>query len=115
MITKTGQAVHASGLVVVKSMTKVLSSVAAASIFLFPLSGWASHCENSIATAISVQGIVEEKIENQWTPVKRGDGFCAGDMVRVREKSRAIVRMHAEQTNITLSHHTTRNFCTQKQ
>ena len=75
----------------------------------------ASDCKNSIAIAISVQGTIEEKRENLWTPVKRNDTFCAGDIVRVRDNSRAIVRMIKEQTNITLAQHSTISFSEQKE
>ncbi len=75
----------------------------------------ASHCEDSIAIAVSVQGTVEEKREDQWSPVKRGDAFCAGDMVRVRKNSRAIIRLQVEQTNITLDQHSTLSFSVKKE
>lgn len=79
-------------------------------LLLTPTFASASHCADSIAVAVSVQGTVEEKHQDQWTPVKRGAKFCAGDMVRVRKNSRAIVRMIAEQTNVTLDQHTTLSF-----
>ncbi|NOX43983.1 MAG: FecR domain-containing protein, partial [Gammaproteobacteria bacterium] len=53
---------------------------------------------------------VEEKKENQWSAVKRDDIFCAGDIVRTRKNSRAILRLTKEQTNITLAQHTTISF-----
>lgn len=84
-------------------------------ILQLPTIANASHCEDSIAIAVSVQGTVEEKREDQWTPVKRGDAFCAGDMVRVRKDSRAIIRLQVEQTNITLNQHSTLSFSVKKE
>ena len=54
----------------------------------------AQTCPNWVAKAISIQGTVEQRVKNdtsgqRWTEVKRGQPFCASDIVRVKNNSRA--------------------------
>ena len=55
----------------------------------------ASRCERPPAKAVSVQGTVEARRAGaaQWEPVKLNDTFCAGDAIRVGDKSRADVSL----------------------
>ena len=65
--------------------------------FLFlSASANAATCSLWVAKAISVQGTVELRVANstsgkRWTEVKRGHTFCANDIVRVKNNSRAAV------------------------
>jgi hypothetical protein len=61
------------------------------SVALAPLRALAEPCEQWVAKAVSVEGTVEAKSagETGWQQVKPDDTFCAGDMVRVLEESRA--------------------------
>ena len=52
------------------------------------LNAWpalAATCDEWIAQAVSVEGIVEVQRagETQWQAVKRDDTFCPGDTIRV--------------------------------
>ena len=56
----------------------------------------AETCPDWVAKAISIQGTVELRETNttsgkRWTKVKRGHTFCARDIVRVKNNSRAAV------------------------
>ena len=55
----------------------------------------AARCDRPPAKAVSVQGTVEVRrvAGGQWEPVKLNDTFCAGDAIRVGEKSRADVSL----------------------
>jgi Tfp pilus assembly protein PilF len=55
----------------------------------------AKGCESPPARAVSVQGNVETKrgAETQWRSVQLNDSFCAGDTIRVGERSRADVAL----------------------
>ena len=68
-------------------------------------------CDQWIARAVSVQGIVEVRKAGQasWQQVKLNDIFCTGDMIRVQENSRAAVVLSNE-TNLSLDHNTTISF-----
>jgi tetratricopeptide (TPR) repeat protein len=61
------------------------------SIMLFSESSFATTCKQWFAKAVSVQGKVEVKRvgETQWQPVRLNDTYCAGDTIRVNDKSRA--------------------------
>lgn len=80
---------------------------------------YASDCTPWVAKAISIQGDVERRAGNdqnsspatqQWRVIKRDDVLCAGDIIRVRQNSRAalilkndtILRLN-QNTTITLS------------
>jgi tetratricopeptide (TPR) repeat protein/opacity protein-like surface antigen len=60
----------------------------------------AASCEPPVAVAASVQGDVRMKHgpEGDWAPVRRNDAFCAGDVVRVMERSRAELVLMNETT-----------------
>ncbi len=62
---------------------------------LTPLVTSAAECNPIVATAVSVQGKVEVRRVNvtQWQPVSRNDIFCAGDRIRVGERSRADIAL----------------------
>lgn len=68
-------------------------------------------CEQWVAKAVSVQGIVEVRRAGQtsWVPVKLNDTFCAGDLMRVHANSRAAVVLSNE-TNLALDQNTTITF-----
>lgn len=62
---------------------------------LTPLGTSAADCELIVATAVSVQGRVEvHRVKfTQWQPVILNDIFCAGDRIRVGDRSRADVAL----------------------
>jgi len=74
----------------------IYTSIVAA--WLFPGVAAAGDCDAWLAKIVSVQGEVQAKRngETQWEPVKIDDTFCAGDMLRVQEKSRAAVVLSNE-------------------
>ncbi|MDR4485025.1 MAG: FecR domain-containing protein [Nitrospirales bacterium] len=55
----------------------------------------ATECHPIVATATSVQGRVEVRRVNvtQWQPVSLNDIFCAGDRIRVGDRSRAEIAL----------------------
>src|SRR5680860_442548 len=55
----------------------------------------AAECDPIVATAVAVQGRVEVRRVNvtQWQPVSLNDIFCAGDRIRVGDKSRADIAL----------------------
>ena len=59
--------------------------------WLYPPATFAETCEQWIAKAVSVQGVVEVQRagESQWQAVKLDDTFCPGDTIRVDDRSRA--------------------------
>jgi len=86
-------------------------------IFLVPISNivYAADCKPWVAKAISIQGDVERRatdaqLTSQWLPIKRDDTLCAGEIIRVKQNSRAalilindtILRLN-QNTTITLS------------
>jgi len=81
----------------VRSVTVTLCMYALM-LLLFPEVSLAGDCDEWVAKAVSVQGVVQAKRtgETQWTQVKLNDTFCAGDMLRVQEKSRAAVVLSNE-------------------
>ena len=69
----------------------LLSLIIFSSMILAPLSVSAKTCEQWVAKAVSIEGRVEAKRdgETQWQQVQPNETFCAGDQVRVLDKSRA--------------------------
>ncbi|WP_342348686.1 FecR family protein [uncultured Nitrospira sp.] len=55
----------------------------------------AAACDPIVATAVSVQGMVDVRRVNvtQWQPVSLNDIFCAGDRIRVGDRSRADIAL----------------------
>ena len=55
----------------------------------------ATECHPIVATATSVQGRVEVRRVHvtQWQPVRLNDIFCAGDCIRVGNRSRAEIAL----------------------
>ena len=55
-------------------------------------------CGPAIALVVSVQGIVEVRRfkEKNWQPALLNDNLCPGDAVRVRQRSRAALRLSNE-------------------
>jgi tetratricopeptide (TPR) repeat protein len=68
-------------------------------------------CEQWVARAASVQGTVETRRagETRWEQVKKDDTFCPGDIIRVKENSRAAIVLSNE-TNLRLDQNTTVTF-----
>ena len=64
----------------------------------FPGLAAAATCDTPAATMVSVQGTVESQRvgESGWQPAVLNDTFCAGDMVRVGENSRANLVLASE-------------------
>ncbi|SOD42524.1 TonB-dependent receptor domain-containing protein [Nitrosovibrio sp. Nv4] len=60
----------------------------------------AELCTPAIAMMVSVQGAVELRRvrETDWQPAKLNAALCPGDTVRVRERSRAALRLSNEST-----------------
>lgn len=65
---------------------------------LFSTTANAAPCPVWVAKAVSVQGTVElrasksnSNLAKRWQSVKRGDTFCANDVVRVKANSRAAL------------------------
>lgn len=57
---------------------------------------FAADCQQSIASAASIQGSVETRStkQSQWRKVKLGDKFCPGDILRVLNNSRASILLN---------------------
>lgn len=67
-------------------------------LMLFSTTAQASPCPEWVAKAVSIQGTVELRMSKtqpnsakRWLSVKRGDTFCANDVVRVKQNSRAAL------------------------
>ncbi|MBA3614233.1 MAG: FecR domain-containing protein [Nitrospirales bacterium] len=75
---------------------------------LTPLVTSAAECDPIVATAVSVQGKVEVRRVNvtQWQPVSLNDIFCAGDRIRVGDRSRADIAL-ANRAVLRLDQNTT--------
>lgn len=81
---------------------------------LFSTTAVAAPCPDWVAKAISIQGAVELRATNpttqtRWAPVKRGDTFCAKDVVRVKANSRAALIL-ANDTVLRLDQNSTITF-----
>jgi len=84
-------------------MTPVRSRILISALFVMILTACLSStiraaepCEEWLGKIVSVQGSVEtRKIgETLWKPVHLNDIYCAGDMIRVQENSRAAVVLY---------------------
>ncbi len=80
-------------------------------ILLAASSSAAERCDSWVARAVSVQGIVEARLggEDEWVPVEPESTFCPGDMIRLREKSRAALVL-ANETVVRLDQNTAITF-----
>ena len=87
------------------SLIVCLSFVA---ISLYPSAAFTETCEQWIAQAVSVEGMVEVQRagETQWQTVKLDDTFCPGDTIRVDDKSRAALSL-SNQPLLRLDQNTT--------
>jgi tetratricopeptide (TPR) repeat protein len=59
---------------------------------------YAERCDPWAAQVVSIQGTVEAQHgeHRQWQPVRLNDALCAGDRLRVRDYSRAAIRLPNE-------------------
>ncbi len=64
-------------------------------LLCLPVIAAAAVCEDWVAAVVSVQGVIEVQRggESQWVLPASGDRLCAGDAVRVKDKSRAALRL----------------------
>ena len=64
-------------------------------MLLYPEASPAMTCDKWVAKVVSVQGTVEVKKvdETQWQTAKLNDTYCAGDVIRVEERSRADIAL----------------------
>jgi tetratricopeptide (TPR) repeat protein len=71
----------------------------------------AAICEPWVAKLVSVQGNIQVRRagETQWQPVRLDETYCAGDVIRVQEYSRAAVVLRNE-INLRLDQNTTITF-----
>jgi hypothetical protein len=76
-----------------------------------PVSSAAAVCEPWVAKLVSAQGSVHVRKagETQWQLVRLDETYCAGDMLRVQEHSRAAVVLRND-INFRLDQHTTVTF-----
>jgi tetratricopeptide (TPR) repeat protein len=95
----------AACLVSLTAMVSLLPAALAADVAIV------SACEPWVAKLVSAQGVVEVRRTGtaQWQPVQLDESYCAGDMVRVLEHSRAAVVLRTE-VNLRLEQHTTITF-----
>ena len=77
----------------------------------FPGTGVAGECTETVATVISIQGVVESRSQSsaEWEEVAAQDIFCAGDMVRTQANSRAALYLN-NNSILRLSEHSTVTF-----
>jgi tetratricopeptide (TPR) repeat protein len=70
------------------------------SVLLFSLAASADTCKQWFAKVVSVQGNVQVKNteDGRWMSVKLNDQLCSGDVIRVTERSRAVLMLGNEQT-----------------
>jgi tetratricopeptide (TPR) repeat protein len=75
---------------------------------IFPVNGACQRCEQWAAKIVSVQGVVEARKagKTEWVQVKLNDAYCPGDMIRVKEYSRASIFL-ANEALIRLDQNTT--------
>lgn len=84
-------------------------------LMLFSSTANAAACPEWVAKAISIQGNVQlravniENTNKRWVSVKRGDTFCANDVVRVKANSRAALIL-ANDTVLRLDQNSTITF-----
>lgn len=94
--------------------TKVVKRLIALSLLLLlsiNLHISAKECSPWVAKAISIQGNVEKrsfsnKKSSEWLPIKRDDELCAGEIVRVKQNSRAALILRND-TILRLNQNTT--------
>jgi tetratricopeptide (TPR) repeat protein len=69
-------------------------------VLLFSLTASAETCKQWFAKVVSVQGKVQVKNmeDGKWVSVKLNDLLCSGDVIRVTERSRAVLMLGNEQT-----------------
>ena len=69
-------------------------------VLVFSLTASAETCKQWFAKVVSVQGDVQVKrtVDGKWVPAGLNDLLCAGDVIRVRERSRAALMLGNEQT-----------------
>ncbi|GMT46972.1 MAG: hypothetical protein IEMM0007_0538 [bacterium] len=87
----------------------ILSTLLLLLSLFIPLDSMAAEeCEVQIAKAASVQGIAEVRRAGEfaWSPIRLNDTFCPGDMLRLKENSRAAIVLSNE-TIIRLDQNTT--------
>lgn len=73
-----------SGLLIVCSVSAIFASP----------ESFAQNCENWVAKAVSVQGLVEKNDGTQeWIPLHMDDTLCPGEKLRVGENSRAALHL----------------------
>jgi len=79
-------------------------------LFLPAIAG-AAVCEDWVATVVSATGVIEVQRagQTQWAPPASGDWLCPGDAVRVKDKSRAALRLRND-TVMRLDQNTTVTF-----
>lgn len=79
-----------------------------AGILYAPPAHAAAACKPWAARAVSVQGTVEARKagDTLWQPVRLDDTYCAGDSIRVAERSRADLAL-VNQPVLRLDHNTT--------
>jgi len=78
----------------------VLQTIVFLIALLIPCIVSAERCDKWVAKVVSVQGTAEAQRsgETLWNPVKFRDTYCAGDKIRVMEKSRAVVSLFNDAT-----------------
>jgi tetratricopeptide (TPR) repeat protein len=88
-----------------------LTVILCASLGVLSVSAAAAICEPWVAKLVSAQGNVQVRRagETQWQPVRLDETYCAGDMLRVQEHSRAAVVLPND-INLRLDQHTTITF-----
>lgn len=93
------------------SVVTLLISLNVIAVFLLICEADAETCKEWVAKVVSVQGSVQARKagETEWRPVKLNDTYCAGDMIRVMELSRADMLL-ANETILRLDHNTTITF-----
>ncbi|MGE5248006.1 MAG: FecR domain-containing protein, partial [Verrucomicrobiota bacterium] len=76
------------------------STLAAVGSSVLPHQALAEMCEPVVAIAVSVQGnaVMARGQHGEWVPVRRADGFCPGDVLRVMERSRVDLLLSNETT-----------------
>ena len=64
-------------------------------LFCLPAIAAAAACDDWVAAVVTMQGIIEvQRVgEAQWVVPVSGDRLCSGDAVRVKDKSRAALRL----------------------
>ncbi len=76
-----------------------------------PASILAEPCTKTVATAVSIQGVVEirSRSSSKWKKISAEDAFCAGDRVRTLASSRAALKLN-NHSILRLNEHSTVTF-----